>query len=334
MGFLSFHETYYMEAVQRFESRPLSPADVYEAKQLLKMLDDLMDEGYTALNDYLESKYSCLSRLRRVIKNAGDEPFKINRGRLPETTYSSSEHELLSVMKRLQKEADFQEVCSKNAFLADVRDYCGWIGHEEETAYIFLFRDSLLPYLYYRSRGRKHLYAWIISRSFLRDVSGVEDIDDAIRLPVYEALEYGHISFDDYRSCCKEQILAVLERHGLLKDLLSRLLSSVKEKRIVVVESGYCGTMPMMLSALDDRVTFKLYTTAPYLYETYKNHVYCKRYEDIRKFETLYSQNLLLRYSSFRENQFYVTIAESQAVWKQALMEMKYFTAESPEKFV
>ncbi len=327
MGFISFNEKYYMKAMQRLENNPLSSADVYEAKQLLKMLDDLMDEGYTELNDYLESKYSCLSRLRRVIKNAGDEPFKINRSRLPETTYSSTEYELVSVMENIKREVAFQEICSKSAFLTRIRDYCGWIGHEEETAYIFLFRDSLLPYLYYRSRGRKHLYAWIISRNFLRDVSGVEDIDDTIRLSVYEALEYGHISFDDYRSYCKEQMLAVLERHGKLKDLLSRLLSSVKEKKIVVVESGYCGTMPMMLSVLDDRVTFKLYTTAPYLYETYKNHVYCQKYEDIRKFETLYSQNLLLRYSSFRENQFYVTVAESQAVWKQALMEMRYFTA-------
>lgn len=327
MGFISFNEKYYMKAVQRLENKPLSSADVYEAKQLLKTLDDLADEGYTKLNDYLESKHSCLSRLRRVIKDAGDEPFMINRSRLPETTYSGTEYELVSVMENMQKEAGFQEICSKNAFLADIRDYCGWIGHEEETAYIFLFRDSLLPYLYYRSRGRKHLYAWIISRSFLRDVSGVEDIDDAIRLPIYEALEYGHISFDDYRSYCKEKMLAVLERHEKLQDMLSRLLSSVKEKKIAVVESGYCGTMPMMLSALDDRVTFKLYTTAPYLYETYKNHIYCKKYEDIRKFETLYSQDLLLRYSSFRENQFYVTVAESQAVWKQALMEMKYFTA-------
>lgn len=327
MGFISFHEKYYMKAMQRLENEPLSSAEVYEAKQLLKMLDDLMDEGYTELNDYLESKYSCLSRLRRAIKNAGDEPFKINRGRLPETTaYSGTECELISVMEKVRKEAALYDIYSENSFLADIRDYCGWIGYEEETAYIFLFRDALLPYLYYRSRDRKHLYAWIISRGFLWDISGVKDVDDAFRLSIYEALEYGHIFFDDYRAYCKEQMLTVLERHGKLKDLLSRLLSSVKEKKIVVVESGYCGTMPMMLSALDDRVTFKLYTTAPYLYETYKNHVYCKRYEDIRKFETLYSQNLLLRYSSFRENQFYVTTAESQAVWKQALMEMKYFT--------
>ena len=58
MGFLSFHEKYYMKAVQRLESGPLSSADVYEAKQLLKILDDLADEGYLELNDYLESKYS------------------------------------------------------------------------------------------------------------------------------------------------------------------------------------------------------------------------------------------------------------------------------------
>lgn len=327
MGFISFHEKYYTEAVQRLEGKLLSSADVYEAKQLLKVLDDLADEGYTALNDYLESKHSCLSRMRGAIKNAGDEPFKINRSRLPETTYGNTEYELVSVMEDMQREAALHEICSGNAFLADIRDYCDWIGYDEGTAYIFLFRDALLPYLYYRSRGRKHLYGWIISRSFLRDLSGVEGMDDDIRLPIYEALEYGHISFDDYRAYCKERMLAVLGQHGKLKDLLSRLLSSVTEEKIVVVESGYCGTMPMMLGALDDRVTFKLYTTAPYLYETYKNHVYCKRYEDIRKFETLYSQNLLLRYSSFRENQFYVTAAESQAVWKQALTEMKYFIA-------
>ena len=35
-------------------------------------------------------------------------------------------------------------------------------------------------------------------------------------------------------------------------------------------------------------------------------------------------QVLLLRYSSFRENHFYVKVAESQAVWKQALLEMKH----------
>lgn len=327
MGFLSFHETYYLEAMQRLESRPLSSDDVYEAKQLLKVLDDLTDEGYTALNDDLERRYACLSRLRRAIKDAGDEPFMIHQGRLPETAYGGTEYALAAMMEHLQKEAASHKICSENAFLADIRDYCGWVGYEEGTAYIFLFRDALLPYLYYQSRGRNHLYAWIISRRFLWDASGVEGIDDAIRLPIYEALEYGHISFDDYRAYCKEHMLAVLERHGKLKDLLSRLLSSVREEKIVVVESGYCGTMPMMLSALDDRVTFRLYTTAPYLYETYRDQVYCRRYEEIRKFETLYSQGLLLRYSSLRENQFYVTAAESQAVWEQALAEMKYFTA-------
>ena len=326
MGFLSFHEKYYLEAMQRLENRPLSPGDVYTAKQLLKVLDDLADEGYTELNDVLESKYSCLSRLRRAIKDAGDEPFMMHQGRLPETAYGGTEYELAAMMEHLQKEAASHKICSENAFLADIRDYCGWVGYEENTAYIFLLRDALLPYLYFQSRGRKHVYAWIISRRFLGDVSGMEGVDDMMRLPIYEALEYGHISFDDYRAYCKERILAVLERHGRLKDLLSRLLASVREENIVVVESGYCGTMPMMLSALDDRVTFKLYTTAPYLYETYRDQVYCRRYEEIRKFETLYSQGLLLRYSSFRENQFYVTAAESRAVWEQALAEMKYFT--------
>lgn len=61
-----------------------------------------------------------------------------------------------------------------------------------------------------------------------------------------------------------------------------------------MIESGYMGTVPMMLKALDDRVDFRLFTTAPFLYETYKDKIFCRKYEDIRRFETLYSQDLFI----------------------------------------
>ena len=93
----------------------------------------------------------------------------------------------------------------------------------------------------------------------------------------------------------------------------------------MVVESGFTGTLPMLLSALDDRVTFRMYTTAPFLYETYREHIFCRRYEDIRRFETLYSQDLLLRYSSFRDGRFCVRLANDPAVTERALAEIRYF---------
>lgn len=325
MGFITFNEGYYRRALARLENKSLSADEVYEAKQILKVLDDLADEGYTTLNHHLESQYACLSRLRQIIKKAGDAPFELNHDRLPKTQYGDKEYELISLIDHLRSDASAQKTHFNSTFLTDIRNYCDWIGYTKETAYVFLFRDALLPYLYYRSKGRENLYAWMINRSFLQDVTGVPEVDDDIRLPIYEALESGHVSFEEYHAYCKDRILSVLEQHLELKKALSGLLLSIKEKKIVVVESGYCGTIPMMLSAMDDRVTFRLYTTAPFLYETYKNDIYCRRYEDLRKFETLYSQDLLLQYSSFCENRFYVKVSESQAVRERALTEMKYF---------
>ncbi len=75
-----------------------------------------------------------------------------------------------------------------------------------------------------------------------------------------------------------------------------------------MIESGYMGTGPMILKALDDRVDFRLFTTAPFLYETYNDKIFCRKYEDIRRFETLYSQDLFMQYSSYSSGKYYVIV--------------------------
>lgn len=37
----------------------------------------------------------------------------------------------------------------------------------------------------------------------------------------------------------------------------------------MVIESGYMGTITVLLSALDDRVDFRLFTTIPFFYKIY-----------------------------------------------------------------
>lgn len=323
MGFFSFNEKYYRQKIAEFESNELTSEKIYLAKQILKVLDDLSDEGYSKLNNYLEQEFSCLSRLRDVIKKSGEDPFVCSSEILPDTVYGEKEVEIASCVNELKEQSENFSEYSDNAFIKEIRNYCDWIGYDNNTAYIFLLRDALLPYIFYCNKERKNLYPWLISRRFLNTISSTEDIDDGIRLPIYEALESGYNDFKDFRLYFKEQLEKVLEYHTELKAILCRLLSSVKEDRIVVVESGYNGTIPMMLSALDDRVTFRMYTTAPFLYDTYQSLIYCKRYEDIRKFETLYSQDRLLQFSSFHNNQFYVKVAESKNVLDKSLREIK-----------
>lgn len=89
-----------------------------------------------------------------------------------------------------------------------------------------------------------------------------------------------------------------------------------------MIESGYMGTIPMMLKALDDRVDFRLFTTAPFLYETYQGRIFCRKYEDIRRFETLYSQDLFMKYSSYCNGKFYVNISLDESVKKKTISEI------------
>ena len=325
MGFISFNEKYYKQRLEAFEHKAMTSSDIYEAQQLLKVLDDLTDEGYTNLNDRMESDFSCLTRLRTVLKNNGATPFLIDHERLPGTSYNNEEHELEKLLGELIVESNDYSATFINPFLEEIRKYSDWIGYEEDTTYVFLLRDTLLPYVYYRNRDRKNIYPWLISRRFMEGITEIEYVDDDIRLPLYEALESGHIQFDDFSAYCKEKISLVLEDHPELKLILLELLSSIKTSKIMVVESGYMGTIPMLLKALDDRVDFRLFTTAPFLYEIYKDRIFCRRYEDIRKFETVYSQDLLLSYSSYQKGRFYVKMAREEVIISRSLAEMKMF---------
>lgn len=325
MGFISFNENYYRRKLEEYENKILSDADVCEAKQLLKILDDLTDEGYIYLNDTMEADFSCLTRLRSVLSRCGESPFPIDHERLSDTIYGNNEYELEALLGNLIKKAGNHSDVSANPFLEKIYRFCEWIGYEEDTSYVFLMRDALLPYVFFRSRGRDNIYPWLISRRFLEDITETENVDDDIRLPLYEALEYGHIQSDQYDAYCKEKILPVLDGHPALKTILMDLLESTRQNRIIVIESGYMGTIPMMLKALDDRVDFRLFTTAPFLYETYQDRIFCRNYEDIRRFETLYSQDLFLQYSSYCNGKFYVNISADGSVKKKSYSEVKEF---------
>lgn len=325
MSFISFNEKYYLRELSLLENKKLDETDICKVKQLLKILDDLDDEGYITLNNYLEGKYHVITRLRSILLLHGEEPFSLPRLKIPEVHYGENEFEVAELCNELIDMTVKKAVRSDNPFLKDICAYSEWIGYDSDTAYVFLFRDALLPYVYFCSRGRENLYPWLISRAFLCDVSGQADVDDEIRLSIYEALKLGITRFSDFKKYCKERINKILKRYPVLEQAVKKLLSEIPQKKIMVIESGYCGTVPMLLVSLDERVDFRLYTTAPFLYDVYEDKIFCHRYEDLRLFETLYSQDVLMKYSAFRKGKFYVKLAQDDSVKEEALEEIYSF---------
>ena len=326
MGFISFSLSYYQDNIQELESSPVTEDRIYKAKQLLKMLDDLKDEGYLYLRDQLEEKLSGITRLSRYLSENDATPFEIGQ-RIVDTnelTYSDDRFELEAVLNNIVNEIHPQPLKDPHPFIEELITFCEWLGYEEHTAYIFLLRDTLLPYLYFSHKGRNPIYPWLMGRKMLEKLTGEENVDEAIRDPLLEALEEGNVkTFCELCDFSFPRIKKNLEKYPVVTTTVKNLLGEIREKRIVVVESGCYGTFPMLLSCFDPRVEFRMYTAVPYLTDIYSDRLFTRAYEKIRLFETLYSQDMYFRLADFADNRFFVEKCTDKTVEEKALNEIR-----------
>lgn len=326
MGFLSFSLSYYENRINQYETTVPTNENVYEAKQLLKMLDDLVDEGYKELYLRVEAKFHGVTRLKQFIATQGEMPFAVIPA-LDETKACRTEtQELQACIAELMEKAAECDIASDNPILDDIVEFCEWVGYDDDTAYVFLLRDVMLPYVHFSHslQGKScELYPWLIGRKYMDFISPGHYIDDVVRAPFFDALENGCSSFAEFKAFCKEKILAALAPYPEVTEALRELLSSIKKKKIMVIESGCYGTFPMLLAVLDERVDFRMFTTVPLLNDVYGERIFTRAYEKNRLFETLYSQDKLFQFESFKGGAFYVSKKLDAEVWQKSLGEVK-----------
>lgn len=326
MGFISFSLDYYKTELQKLESAIVSEETVYHAKQLLKMLDDLFDEGYTELNEKLEEEYHGVSRLRKYLKENNAIPFSVHARSVTEADvkYELNDTELIKAIKELMKSAENSTDVCKDDFLLELIHFCEWIGYKEDTAYVFLLRDTLLPYIYYQSSDRGNIYPWLLGRKTLTMLTDKEHVDDEIRASIIKALEDGNChNYEEYCDSVLPDIRKTLKRYPAIEECLIELLNGIKEENIIVIESGCSGTFPMLLKSIDNRVDVRMYTTYPYLLRVYGDKIYSPKYEENRLFETMYSQDLYFQVSELKDGHFYVRKCKNEEVGKCAFAEVK-----------
>lgn len=328
MAFLSYNLNYFTTEIARLESSIADRQSVYHAKQLLKMLDDLSEEGYTKLNDLLETSCQGVSKLKEYLSVHCAHSFTKSRKTLTEADvgYDSAETELTNAIQQLIASAKESKGTGNDAFSPKLVHFCEWLGYRENTAYIFLLRDTLLPYIYYRSQNRENIYPWLLGRKTLASLTGKANADDELRACIYKALELGKSNdFEEFCNSVLPDMRAVIGQYPEAEKSIVDLLNTVNADRIVVIESGCSGTFPMLLKSLDERVDVRIYTTYPYLLKAYGNRIYSSEYEDNRLFETLYSQDLYLRFAALKHNHFYVEICNDNKVKNNSYAEIKAF---------
>ena len=194
MGFLSYNLSFYDHELKQLERHPAAETGIYRARQLLRMLDDLTDEGYTELNTLLEKEIHGVSRLQKYLKENHAIPFRIcaNCPDAETLSYSEGETELNHAILNAVNAANGFSPIAIFPFADSLGRFCQWIGYDADKAYIFLLRDTLLPFVYYLGQGRTNIHPWLLGRKSFAELTGNQKADDEIRASIYRALEAGY----------------------------------------------------------------------------------------------------------------------------------------------
>lgn len=323
MGFISFNLNYYKNKIEYYEGHGIDKKDLLEAKRLLKMIYDLLDEGYDDLYNALQIEYRGVDRLEKALRDRKEEPFQILTSNRRDCEYRNESIELKRYINDLIYKSLYIKKSEENYYIDEIINFCKSIKYENDCAYVFLLRDVFLPYIYFKKHYEYNTYPWIISRS-LFNLMYERDFDDIIRTIIFDAREKFSENFEKFSNYCKKEIRIRIENYPYIKKAIQNLLSLIECKKILVIESGCNGTFPMLLSALDDRVDFKMYTTAPYFVQIYEDHIYTTAYENLRAVETLTCHDQLFLLREFKNNNFYVSENKDEVIVQRALSEISY----------
>ena len=308
MRFLSYNLSFYDHELKKLEANPATETDICRARQLLRMLDDLTDEGYTELHTLLEKEFRGVSRLQKYLKENHATPFRIysNCPDAETLSYSEDETELNQAILYAVNAANEVPVMTTLPFADRLRRFCQWIGYEADTAYTFLLRDTLLPFVYDLGQGRTNIHPWLLGRKSFAVLTGNQYADDEIRASIYRALECGYTDSKSFFEFVLSDIRKTIAAYPQAEHVLRTMLGNMDAERIIVVESGCAGAFPLLLASLDPRVNIRMYTTYPYLTDICGTRIFTAHYEENHMFKTMTSQEFYFRFSGIRDGRFYV----------------------------
>ncbi len=90
----------------------------------------------------------------------------------------------------------------------------------------------------------------------------------------------------------------------------------------MIIESGCIGTIPVLLSSIDNRIDFKLFSTIPYFYDVYNGKFFTDAFQKMRLFETIQCQDTLFKLSSIDGKNINVCETENDSIKKFAFSEL------------
>jgi len=316
---------------------------VHEAQMILKEVSDLYDQGYMWSYNSFVDKLNIVERLTKFIEK--NDKKAVLQPQIPEKHLNYS-NEKINLLEYLNKVFEYDKTtCANtqiNPLFFDILAFTKMIYEsvDKDTAVVFLLRDTLLPYLAFKEwcGDKMTIKPWLIGRKWLSlfpaetgenvsmqstNFGDNNDLYEAIYHAIYTSLDDGNDDFVAFVNGVKKYLNEDLSKFKKAKDNLKKLLGTISEKKILVVETGRIASIPLLLKCVDDRVDFRLFTTVPAFYNVYKGRYFTNEYDKNRLFETIMCQDCLFQLAEFVDgNLFMVKETTDSTVLESAKQEL------------
>ena len=333
-----------------------------EASALRKFLADLVEEGYTDTAALLRDRTDAADRLRRFLGAALEtlgppsererfylipEPVRVGIPPADEAFAGGSEISLHGYLDHLKARSDdpadisgcFDDPRQRQRWqhktakvMTEMAGFLRWIDVRLRArpgmVPVPLLRDTLLNHLGLTWLGR-HPLPVFISRAFANTWNTNHPIHETLADVVYRVLlEQGACSLAIMRRRFAEH----LQDHPgavpapFMQACREQLASLGASGPPVFIESGVQGTFILSLLTLSGPAAgMLLYTTVPWLYDTYAPSVYQPSYNYLREMETIVAHDHLFRFSAWRNGRVYVVESTDDRMRRLAAYEFRLF---------
>lgn len=341
MNTAEFEKLFFIKRLNYFENKKnLNKTDIEELLYLQLLYNiETYKETKKALQEIKVGK-----RIEKLLKPFNTTPLVLNEEEFDiKAEFNPKEIELNTFLSSIEKQ--FKNIPKKKCstkLLKLVKNYANYIQKSSnyETAYVFLFRDMMLPYYYIKNKfSNKNIYPFLFGRKVLKyfynnqsndnfdfDYSDDEEIYLKFLYTTFDAVSLHPDNFDDFFNYLKPKYLKIINSNKPFKNFLKKYLSNIKSEKIIVVESGRFGTLPLILMCIDDRVDFRLLTTTPEMYGVFKNKFYTKDFRKMLLLEYSISQNEMIIFSSIKNNKIYIKQNKDNLVLQKSIDEISYIT--------
>jgi hypothetical protein len=363
MAFFSYLIPYYAAQIVKFETTVTkldNAADLklilQQASNLKKFLEDIREEGYEKTYVTFCNEINAVKRLERLLADGlrrlgskteaelfylCSEKYRLE---LPITTERFKSYELDSYLTKLQNlsRSDLVKTIVTNPkyakllerleiILNEMVGYIQWLLQPgRATNYLFLLRDTLLPYLgireIYRRGSNFEAIPILISRQFMGAFGNEQRLFNLIADPIYNSLEFNdQVDLAGFWANYQYQLQSYTDSEYLTLAAATKryLQPKLSSKVYTAVESGVQGSIPLFLMTISTKINgWKMYTTVPWLFQIYQPHIFNPNYNYLRDMETFISHDRLFGFADFKNDQVFIKEYQNEELQTLAYYEI------------